>query len=194
MNIRLVLASSSPRRIEILDRLGIEFEVVPSDIEEPEPLPGEDPISFAKRVSMLKADKVRQKRKEGIILGVDTVVEISGLLLGKPADRESARNMLRLLSGKVHRVITGFTVISSKNRRLISDAVITAVKFRRLREEEIEDYLDRGEYMDKAGAYAIQGYGSNFIEYIKGCYYNVMGLPTERVIEVLRYILSEEEI
>ncbi len=194
MSIRLILASSSPRRIEILDRLGIEFEVVPSDIEEPEPLPGEDPISFAKRVSMLKADKVRQKRKEGIILGVDTVVEISGLLLGKPADRESARNMLRLLSGKVHRVITGFTVISSKNRRLISDAVITAVKFRRLREEEIEDYLDRGEYMDKAGAYAIQGYGSNFIEYIKGCYYNVMGLPTERVIEVLRYILSEEEI
>lgn len=194
MSIRLILASSSPRRIEILDRLGIEFEVVPSDIEEPEPLPGEDPISFAKRVSMLKADKVRQKRKEGIILGVDTVVEISGLLLGKPVDRESARNMLRLLSGKVHRVITGFTVISSKNRRLISDAVITAVKFRRLREEEIEDYLDRGEYMDKAGAYAIQGYGSNFIEYIKGCYYNVMGLPTERVIEVLRYILSEEEI
>jgi len=194
MSIRLILASSSPRRIEILDRLGIEFEVVPSDIEEPEPLPGEDPISFAKRVSMLKADKVRQKRKEGIILGVDTVVEISGLLLGKPADRESARNMLRLLSGKVHRVITGFTVISIKNRRLISDAVITAVKFRRLREEEIEDYLDRGEYMDKAGAYAIQGYGSNFIEYIKGCYYNVMGLPTERVIEVLRYILSEEEI
>jgi len=194
MSIRLILASSSPRRIEILDRLGIEFEVVPSDIEEPEPLPGEDPISFAKRVSMLKADKVRQKRKEGIILGVDTVVEISGLLLGKPVDRESARNMLRLLSGKVHRVITGFTVISIKNRRLISDAVITAVKFRRLREEEIEDYLDRGEYMDKAGAYAIQGYGSNFIEYIKGCYYNVMGLPTERVIEVLRYILSEEEI
>jgi|YelNatPaOPRAMG01_1025707.scaffolds.fasta_scaffold02482_22 septum formation protein len=194
MNVRLILASSSPRRVEILDRLGMEFEVVPSGIEEPEPLPGEDPISFAKRVSMLKADKVSQQRKEGIILGVDTVVEISGLLLGKPVDRESARNMLRLLSGKVHRVITGFTVIRSKNRRLISDAVITAVKFRRLREEEIEDYLDRGEYMDKAGAYAIQGYGSNFIEYIKGCYYNVMGLPTERVIEVLRYLLSEEEI
>jgi septum formation protein len=194
MNVRLILASSSPRRVEILDRLGMEFEVVPSGIEEPEPLPGEDPISFAKRVSMLKADKVSQQRKEGIVLGVDTVVEISGLLLGKPVDRESARNMLRLLSSKVHRVITGFTVIRSKNRRLISDAVITAVKFRRLREEEIEDYLDRGEYMDKAGAYAIQGYGSNFIEYIKGCYYNVMGLPTERVIEVLRYLLSEEEI
>lgn len=194
MRVKLVLASSSPRRIELLNKLGIAFEVVPSNIEEPEPLPGEDPVSFAKSVATLKADKVSQNVIEGVILGTDTIVEISGLILGKPTGRDSARDMLRLLSGRIHRVITGFTIIDSRNKRLISDSAITAVKFRRLKEEDIEDYLDRGEYMDKAGAYAIQGYGSNFIEYIRGCYYNVMGLPIERIIGALKHLLLEEEI
>lgn len=194
MKTKLILASSSPRRIELLSKLGIDFEVIPSNVEEPIPLLGEDPISFAKRVSKIKADRVSQLLKEGIILGTDTIVELSGIILGKPVDRNSAKDMLKLLSGRIHRVITGFTIIDSRDKRFISDAVITAVKFRRLREEDIEDYLEKGEYMDKAGAYAIQGYGSNFIEYIKGCYYNVMGLPLERVTGVLRYFLSEEEI
>lgn len=194
MRVKLILASSSPRRIELLNRLGVKFEVVPSNIEEPEPLPGEDPISFAKDVATLKATKVSRDVVEGVILGTDTVVEISGLILGKPTGRDSARDMLRLLSGRVHRVITGFTIIDSRSKRLISDSVITAVKFRRLREKDIEDYLDRGEYMDKAGAYAIQGYASNFIEYIRGCYYNVMGLPIERIIGALKHLLLEEEI
>lgn len=194
MKIKLILASSSPRRIELLNRLGIDFEVIPSNVEEPTPLLGEDPIGFAKRVSKIKADKVSQSVKEGIVLGTDTIVELSGLILGKPTDRNSAKDMLELLSGRIHRVITGFTIINSRNQRFISDAVITAVKFRRLREEDIEDYLDKGEYMDKAGAYAIQGYGSNFIEYIRGCYYNVMGLPLERIMGALRHFLLEEEI
>ncbi|MGC8971770.1 MAG: Maf family protein [bacterium] len=194
MKIKLILASSSPRRIELLSKLGIDFEVIPSNVEEPDPLPGEDPISFVKRVSEIKADKVRQTVKEGIILGTDTIVELSRLILGKPIDRNSAKGMLKLLSGRIHRVVTGFTIIDCRKRKLISDAAITAVKFRRLREEDIEDYLEKGEYMDKAGAYAIQGYGSNFIEYIKGCYYNVMGLPLERITEVLRHFLLEEEI
>ncbi|MBC7319509.1 septum formation protein Maf [bacterium] len=194
MRVKLVLASGSPRRIELLNKLGIAFEVVPSNIEEPEPLPGEDPVSFAKSVATLKADKVSQNVIEGFILGTDTIVEISGLILGKPTGRDSARDMLRLLSGRIHRVITGFTIIDSRRKRLISDSAITVVKFRRLKEEDIEDYLDKGEYMDKAGAYAIQGYGSNFIEYIRGCYYNVMGLPIERIIGALKHLLLEEEI
>ncbi|MCX7796528.1 MAG: Maf family protein [bacterium] len=194
MRTKLILASSSPRRIEILNKMGLDFEVIPSNIEEPEPMPGEDPIGFAKRVATLKATQVSQNLLEGVILGTDTIVEISGLILGKPNGRDSARDMLRLLSGKIHRVITGFTIIDGRNRRLISDSTVTAVKFRRLKDEDIENYLDRGEYMDKAGAYAIQGYGSNFIEYIRGCYYNVMGLPIERIMGALKHLLLEEEI
>lgn len=194
MKTKLILASSSPRRIELLNKVGINFEVLPSNIEEPEPLPEEDPITFAKRVSMLKASEVNKRVKGGLVLGIDTIVEISGLVLGKPTGRDSAKDMLKLLSGRIHRVITGFTIIDDRSRRLISDSVITAVKFRRLKEEDIENYLDSGEYMDKAGAYAIQGYGSSFIEYIRGCYYNVMGLPIERVIGVIKHLLLEEEI
>ncbi len=194
MKTKLILASSSPRRIELLNKVGIDFEVLPSNIEEPEPLLGEDPITFAKRVSMLKASEISKKVKEVFVLGVDTIVEISGLVLGKPTGRDSAKDMLRLLSGRIHRVITGFTIIDGKSKRLISEAVITAVKFRRLKDEDIENYLNREEYMDKAGAYAIQGYGSNFIEYIRGCYYNVMGLPIERIMGVLKHLLLEEEI
>lgn len=194
MKTKLILASSSPRRIELLSKVGINFEVLPSNIEEPEPLLGEDPITFAKRVSMLKASEVNKRVKGGLVLGIDTIVEISGLVLGKPTGRDSAKDMLKLLSGRIHRVITGFTIIDDRSRRLISDSVITAVKFRRLKEEDIENYLDSGEYMDKAGAYAIQGYGSSFIEYIRGCYYNVMGLPIERVIGVIKHLLLEEEI
>lgn len=194
MKTKLILASSSPRRIELLNKMRVDFEVVPSNIVEPEPMPGEDPVTFAKRVAMLKAIEVSKRVKRGLTLGTDTIVEISGLILGKPTGKDSARDMLRLLSGKIHRVITGFTIIDSRSERSISDSVITAVKFRRLKDEDIENYLDRGEYMDKAGAYAIQGYGSNFIEYIRGCYYNVMGLPIERIMGALKHFLLEEEI
>lgn len=190
---RLILASSSSRRIELLRMLGLEFEVIPSNIVEPTPSLGEDPITFAKNLSFLKAWNVHQSIKEGIILGVDTIVEINNLILGKPKDRNEARSMLRLLSGNVHRVITGFTIIDSERQRVISDVAITAVKFRRLRDEDIEGYLDKEDYIDKAGAYAIQGFGSTIIEYIKGCYYNVVGFPVERIMEVLKFLLDKEE-
>lgn len=190
---RLILASNSPRRIELLSKLGIEFEVIPSNVVEPVPSPDENPISFVKNLSFLKAYNVCQLIDDGIILGVDTVVEINNLILGKPKNREEARFMLKLLSGNIHRVITGFTIINSKKQRWISDVVITAVKFRRLKDEDIEDYLDKENYLDKAGAYAIQDFGSTLVEYIRGCYYNVVGFPIERIIRTLKFFLSKEE-
>lgn len=190
---RLILASSSPRRIELLKKLGLEFEIIPSNVVEPSPSLEEDPVTFVKSLSFLKAYNVYQLVKEGIVLGVDTIVEINNLILGKPKDRDEARFMLKLLSGNIHRVITGFTIIDSMRQRSISDIAITAVKFRRLGNEDIENYLDKEEYADKAGAYAIQDFGSTLIEYIKGCYYNVVGFPVERIMGALKFFLSKEE-
>ncbi|HHV81599.1 TPA: septum formation protein Maf [bacterium] len=190
---RLILASSSPRRIELLSKLGAEFEVIPSNIIEPFPSPEEDPISFAKNLSFLKAYNVYQLIEEGVILGVDTIVEINNLILGKPKDREEARYMLRLLSGNTHRVISGFTIIDKKREKWVSDVAITAVKFRRLKYDDIENYLDTEDYIDKAGAYAIQGFGSTLVEYIRGCYYNVVGFPIERIMGALKLFLMEEK-
>ncbi|HOL54808.1 MAG TPA: Maf family protein [bacterium] len=190
---RLILASSSPRRIELLSKLGAEFEVIPSNIIEPSPSPEEDPISFAKNLSFLKAYNVYQLIEEGVILGVDTIVEINNLILGKPKDREEARYMLRLLSGNTHRVISGFTIIDKKREKWVSDVAITAVKFRRLKYDDIENYLDTEDYIDKAGAYAIQGFGSTLVEYIRGCYYNVVGFPIERIMGALKLFLMEEK-
>lgn len=190
---RLILASSSPRRIELLSKLGAEFEVIPSNIIEPSPSPEEDPISFAKNLSFLKAYNVYQLIEEGVILGVDTIVEINNLILGKPKDREEAKYMLRLLSGNTHRVISGFTIIDKKREKWVSDVAITAVKFRRLKYDDIENYLDTEDYIDKAGAYAIQGFGSTLVEYIRGCYYNVVGFPIERIMGALKLFLMEEK-
>jgi len=188
----LILASTSPRRIELLRKFHIDFDVIPSNITEPEPLQDEDPISFAKKVSFLKASEVSSRIKRGIILGVDTIVEIDNIVLGKPKDRESAEYMLKLLSGKIHRVISGFTIIRYSTK-VVKDAVITTVKFRRLTEEEIQTYLDKETYLDNAGAYAIQEEGSKLIEYIKGCYYNVMGLPIWRIMEAIKFLKVEED-
>ncbi|HRU33247.1 MAG TPA: nucleoside triphosphate pyrophosphatase, partial [bacterium] len=177
----------------LLNRLGIEFEVIPSNITEPFPSSEEDPVSFARNLSFLKAYNVYQLIEEGVILGVDTIVEINNLILGKPKDREEARYMLRLLSGNTHRVISGFTIIDKKREKWVSDVAITAVKFRRLKYDDIENYLDTEDYIDKAGAYAIQGFGSTLVEYIRGCYYNVVGFPIERIMGALKLFLMEEK-
>ncbi|MGB9681756.1 MAG: Maf family protein [bacterium] len=188
---RLILASSSPRRIELLKRFNIEFDVVPSNIIEEGPLLDEDPISYAKRLSFLKADKVASRGKDKVVLGVDTIVELDNIVMGKPRDRDDARGMIEILSGRTHRVISGFTVIYKD--KVIIDTAITIVKFRRLKEKDIEEYLDVGDYLDKAGSYAIQEDGAKLIEYIKGCYYNVMGLPIFRIMEVIKSLKIEEE-
>jgi len=188
---RLILASTSPRRIEILKRFNIDFDVISNNIIEEEPLQGEDPVSYAKMLSFLKASNVASRFKNRVVLGVDTIVELDNIIMCKPKDRDEAEHMIKLLSGRIHRVISGFAIIYRD--KIINDAVITIVKFRRLEDDEIRDYLDRSNYIDKAGAYAIQEDGAKLIEYIKGCYYNVMGLPIWRIMEVIKFLKIEEE-
>lgn len=178
----LVLASRSPRRQELLRRAGIPFVVRPADIPE-EPFDAEPPVDHARRLAREKAEAVPLAAHE-IILGADTIVLAGGRILGKPADPEDAARMLRLLSGATHEVITGICLRSPD--RLIVDSEITRVRFVPLSEDDIASYVASGEPMDKAGAYAIQGLASKFIDRIEGCYFNVVGLPVALVWKRLR--------
>jgi len=172
----LVLASASPRRREILARFIDQFEVIPSRASEECDL--EDPAEYALELARRKAREVYE-RVGGTVIGADTVVSIDGHILGKPGSREEAFEMLRLLSGKVHRVTTGYCIIHEGTE--ISGVVITEVKFRELDDDIIEAYIETGEPMDKAGAYGIQGKAGLFVEWIRGDYYNVVGFPLEIV-------------
>lgn len=179
----LILASRSPRRAQILTMLGFDFAVVPSDREEiaPAGLPAaEIPLALAR----LKALDVGAGRGDDLVLGADTLVEIDGDVLGKPADFAEAVSMLRRLNGKVHRVYTG--VALAQNGRLLGSATeCSEVAFARREDRDLEAYARGGEPMDKAGAYAIQGRGALLVEGIRGCFYNVMGLPVQKTLSLL---------
>jgi septum formation protein len=181
----LVLASRSPRRREILRQAGIPFVVRPMEVDET-PLPGEAARAYAMRIAREKAKAaVAGLAPDGeIVLGADTTVLIQGEILGKPLDDADARRMLHLLSGQRHAVLTGICLRSTS--RAIEDCAETSVWFAPLSSQEIEDYAASGEPMDKAGAYAIQGLASKFIQRIEGCYFNVMGLPVALVYRHLR--------
>ena len=183
---RLILASHSPRRQELLRRAGFAFEVRPSRIEEIL-RPGETAEDFACRAAQEKALEVAAScQPDGLILGADTVVVVNGELLGKPRDAEDARRMLRLLSGLTHRVITGVCVVRAPQEIKALKYETTVVTFRHLDEEEIQRYLASGEPFDKAGAYGIQGLASRFVTRVEGCYFNVVGLPVALVYEILK--------
>ena len=169
----LVLASESPRRQDLLRQAGIPFIVIPAGVEE-QPLPGEDARTHVERLARAKAEAVSASA-EDIVLGADTVVVVDGQILGKPAGAADAARMLRLLSGREHQVVTGICL--RRGRDLITDVETTTVRFLPLSEDEIRDYVASGEPLDKAGAYAIQGLASKFIDRIEGCYFNVVGLP-----------------
>lgn len=180
---KLVLASASPRRSEILSVAGFEFDIIPSKAEEiSEGLPPEE----AARVNaLLKAKDVFSNHPEGTaVVGADTVVTIDGEILGKPKDREDAFNMLKSLSGRKHYVITGYAVISEDFET--SSYCSTEVVFRKLSDKEIYAYIDTLEPMDKAGSYAIQEKGSLFIESMNGDFFNVVGLPVSEIAEILK--------
>ncbi|AFL95804.1 Maf-like protein [Thermococcus cleftensis] len=170
----LVLASASPRRREILSRFVPEFKVVPSNASEECRLrePGDYSVELARR----KAREV-YSRVGGTVIGADTVVSVDGQILGKPRDEGHAVRMLKLLSGRVHQVTTGYCIIHGGKE--LCGAVTTDVKFRELDEELIRAYVATGEPMDKAGAYGIQGLGGLLVEWIRGDYYNVVGFPIE---------------
>lgn len=179
---RLILASQSPRRKELLSSLGYEYEVCPADIDESVCTAGES-IYVPEILSREKALSVLAKNPDAVVLGSDTVVICDGKILGKPENGEEARLMLRLLSGKKHTVATGLCVCSrEKTRSLVS---LTDVYFYDLSDELIDAYVETGEPMDKAGAYGIQGIGSALVRKIDGDYYTVMGLPVGQVARLL---------
>lgn len=186
--IRLILASNSPRRRELLRNAGFEFDVRPSGIQESR-LPEESPEAFTRRLARDKAlDVARQSEAGSLVLGADTVVAVDGEILEKPVDAVDAARMLRTLSGRTHRVITAVCLIRAPERVLAWRHETTSVTFRKLTNEEIENYVASGEPFDKAGGYAIQGLASRFVPRIEGCYFNVVGLPVPLVDEIVTSI------
>ncbi len=182
---KIILASSSPRRKELLERLGLRFEVIPSLIDEI-PLRDESPEDFALRTSTEKALSVsRSLDSDSVVIGADTIVVIGGEILGKPKDEEEATIMLEKISGREHGVITGFSIVKPEAEILYRNLVESRVKIKTLAPCEIEGYIKTGEPMDKAGAYGAQGIGAFMIEEIHGSYTNVVGLPIAQVIDVL---------
>ncbi len=188
---KLILASSSPRRRALLRQVGLTFVVKPSRIEE-RFRTAESPAQNAKRIALEKALAVRDSLKSGIIVGADTIVVLRGKILNKPRDRKEAERMLRMLSGKTHRVYTGFALVDARTGRRYAGVEKTAVTFRRLRADEIRRYVATGAPMDKAGAYGIQDdYGAVFVEKVEGCFYNVMGFPLSRFYTVLKQFVRD---
>lgn len=192
---RLILASASPRRRELLAQAGYVFDVCPAHIPE-EPREGEDPVAYVTRLAREKAESVYERqgpRDQGnkgtrtadvVVLGADTTVTLDGHILEKPKDAEDAARMLRLLSGRTHRVITGVAVVSAARTEVAAE--VTAVRFVTLSAEEIAEYVATGEPMDKAGAYGIQGRAAKWIPRVEGCYFNVVGLPLALVASMLQ--------
>jgi septum formation protein len=180
----LVLASSSPRRKELLAQLGIPFEPVESGIEETA-LGGLSPAELACQVAVRKAESVRHRYPQRWILGADTIVVLKNRIFGKPSDTRDCREMLLSLSGRNHSVITAFCLIDPSGISVHIEAVVTKVKVKRMREDEIEAYIRTGEAFGKAGGYAIQAIGSFMIERIMGSYTNVVGLPVCEVINAM---------
>lgn len=171
---QIVLSSGSPRRKELLSLLGIPFQVTVPNIPEIQ-LEGESPRSFCLRISREKAYAVDRHDPEALVIGADTIVVIDGKILGKPRDIHEAYDFLNLLQDRTHDVFTGYTIATGA--RNISRVIRTKVRFKAMSAKEISWYISTGEPMDKAGAYAVQGIGSLFIERIQGCYTNVIGLP-----------------
>lgn len=180
---RVVLASSSPRRRQLLDLIGIAHEVRPANIDETM-RPREAPRRHAERLAREKATAIAKRDPDLITIGADTIVVVNRKVLGKPRDHADAARMLTMLSGREHMVITAVAV--SRGRKLRSAVEEVRVRFRRLRDDEIEAYIATGEPMDKAGAYGIQGYGATIVERIEGDYFAVMGVPIVRLIGLLR--------
>jgi len=179
---RFILASQSPRRLHMLRDMGINFEVIPSAIEE-KLLPGEAPEAHTLRLSFEKANHVVKDHSNALVLGVDTAVVIDGHILGKPADEAGAQKMLSMIAGHVHTVFSSYTLLVKDEGIVAQRAVSTQVEIRPLSSERILWYIKTGEPMDKAGAYAIQGIGASLVRRITGSYSCVVGLPLAELVE-----------
>ncbi len=180
----MILASSSPRRSRLLRQIGLDFSIDPASIDES--YDGTPASEFARAVAARKAEAVSVRYEDGIVLAADTIVVLDEVILGKPGDAQEARDMLGKLSGAVHEVITGVALIDKPGSTLRIEHEITKVWFRKLSDDEIEEYIRLGSPFDKAGAYGIQDdYGAVFVRRIEGCFYNVVGLPLSRVYTML---------
>ena len=187
---KLILASASPRRAEILRDAGFTFEVIPAHVDETR-CPRESAAGYVSRLASSKANLVAQtlaaKKERAYVIGADTAVVAGRHILGKPADAAEARRTLRLLSGKTHKVLTGVSIVSVPSGKEARHVETTRVQFLRLTDADIREYVATGEPFDKAGAYGVQGIGGRFVRRIEGCYFNVMGLPLSRVWTMLRH-------
>ena len=188
---RLVLASQSPRRLELLKFLGLQFDVVPSRIDENSDL--KDPAEFVKTLAVEKATDVVDQLKSAhaghsLVLGADTIVVLNNEILGKPTSREDAYQMLMRMSGRCHRVFTGVTLIDNESGNVETRHEMSSVYFRSLDPAEVRCYVKTNEPMDKAGSYALQGTASAFVEKIEGCYTNIIGLPIPLTVKMLRAV------
>ena len=182
---KIVLASTSPRRAELLKQIGVEFELASGNVQE-RPHPDEAPADYITRLARAKVMAVAREREAGLIVGADTVVVLDGQLLGKPKDEADAERMLRSLSGRWHAVMTGVALHDVTTGQEVAAFDKTLVRFARLSNQEIDWYVKTGEPMDKAGAYGIQGLGGLFVDEIAGNYYNVVGLPLPLVYRLAR--------
>ena len=182
---RLILASASPRREQLLKQIGLDFEVIPSNFDESRVCTS-NPTESAQQAAIAKAKAVAKKLSEGIVIGADTIVVYAGEVMGKPKDQSDAVRMLKQLSGKKHEVITGVALVNARDNREYVWSEATLVWFRKLSDMEIKKYVESGQPMDKAGAYGIQGRAAAFVEKIDGCYFNVVGLPLASLVAKLK--------
>ena len=182
---RIILASASPRRRELLDLVGIQHIVVPADIDE-SIRAAESPSEHAERLAREKALAVAEQHANALVIAADTIVVVDGRIIGKPRSEDDAAVMLASLSGITHTVVTGMAC--ALNGRLVSSVVDVFVTFRALSERDIREYLATGEPMDKAGSYGIQGYGATIVRRIEGDYFAVMGLSLVRLVELMQQL------
>ena len=184
---KLILASRSPRRAEILNAVGWPFEMVAANIDESR-FESEAAVPYVRRLAQTKAETVAKNLTSGLVLGADTVVLVDEEILGQPSDAKDARRMLKLLSGRWHEVLTAVALVRAGHGQVIADQEKTRVRFAEMSVAEIDWYVATGEPMDKAGAYAVQGSAALFIEEIQGDYFNIVGLPVRLVYRLVRKI------
>jgi len=186
--VKLILASSSPRRAEILRNAGFSFEVCAAHVDESLP-PNEPAADYVLRLAEAKAAAVAARlgsAEPALVIGADTTVVCAGEILGKPSDAEEARTMLRKLSGAAHEVLTGLAIVNTQTKQRAAHVEKTRVTFIALSPDDIDQYVATGEPFDKAGGYGVQGIAGRFVAQIEGCYFNVMGLPLSRTWQMLR--------
>lgn len=182
----IILASASPRRAEIMNQLGLDFEIIPSDVSEIIPSQSTFPNDLVTKLAWRKASDVTSKIERGLVIGADTLVVLGETIFGKPSGPDEAVKMLSMLNGKTHSVYTGIAMIQVPSGQTEVGFSETKVKFKTVSLEEIRFYVATGEPLDKAGAYGIQGKGGVLVEAIEGCYFNVVGLPLSKLADMLR--------